>query len=148
MAAVAGDRRPAGRLAGVGDGPLRPTRRRLAGAGDGLRPAVPRRRRGRDGPDLKNTQSLFAKRWTALRRRCEKAGDPVPKLTFGTIRKQFSEWATKAGIPAEVNDTVLCYGTPHPSGPLLLRHYSSRPWAAAFEATRKYGCSLSTVLHL
>ena len=95
---------------------------------------------------LKNAQATFAKRWSALRARCRSAGDDVPKLPFGTIRKQFSGWATGAGVPAEVNDTVLCHGSPHPSGPLLFRHYSSRPWAAAFDAVRQYGVHLRPVL--
>ncbi|QDT17223.1 hypothetical protein [Alienimonas californiensis] len=95
---------------------------------------------------LKNAQSLVAKRWSAQRTRCEKAGGAVPRLPFGTVRKQFSGWATKAGVPAEVNDTVLCHGSPHPSGPLLFRHYSSRPWSAAFEAVERYGRHLRPAL--
>ncbi|MFH5805927.1 hypothetical protein [Alienimonas sp. DA493] len=88
---------------------------------------------------LKNAQAGVAKRWTALRKRCEEAGDPVPNLPFGAVRKAFPGWATQAGVTADAVETVLCHGSPHPSGPLLYRHYSSRPWRAAFAAVREYG---------
>ena len=101
----------------------------------------------RDGGLAKNAQQATANRWKKLKERCEKAGETVAAVPFGDAHRNFFPgWATRSGVPAEVTETVMAHGAPHGEGPLLFKHYSSRPWAAAFESVSRLGHELLPVL--
>ena len=101
----------------------------------------------RDGGLAKNAQQATANRWTKLRGRCADAGETVATVPFGDAHRNFFPgWATRSGVPAEVTETVMAHGAPHGEGPLLFKHYSSRPWAAAFEAVSRLGSEFVPVL--
>ena len=75
------------------------------------------------------------------------AGETVAAVPFGDAHRNFFPgWATKSGVPAEVTETVMVHGAPHGEGPLLFKHSSSRPWAAAFAAVSRLGREIEPLL--
>ena len=102
---------------------------------------------GPGGKPSKNAQARTAARWVKVLARCGRAGSPVPAVPFGdSHRNAFPGWATTAGVAAEVVDTAMAHGTPHPEGPLLFKHYASRPWGRAFAAVAAWGEVLAPTL--
>ena len=99
----------------------------------------------RDGAS-KNAQQTTANRWEAVWKRC--GGEAAwPWVPFGDAHRSFvSNWTTRAGIAPHVAETVLAHGEPHPEGPLLFKHYSSKPWAESFLAVDRLGAELRFVV--
>jgi len=88
----------------------------------------------------RNAQSSFSNEWSRLRSRVAKAEgkDAVPKLPFGTLRDQFSNWLGSDQNRAVIASVALAHGIPHKGDKLLYKHYSNRPWAHLFEAQKEY----------
>ena len=88
----------------------------------------------------RNAQSSFSNEWSRLRTRVAKAEgkDAIPKLPFGTLRDQFSNWLGSDQNRAVIASVALAHGIPHKGDKLLYKHYSNRPWAHLFEAQKEY----------
>ena len=88
----------------------------------------------------RNAQSSFSNEWSRLRSRVAKAEgkDAIPKLPFGTLRDQFSNWLGSDQNRAVIASVALAHGIPHKGDKLLYKHYSNRPWAHLFEAQKEY----------
>jgi hypothetical protein len=88
----------------------------------------------------RNAQSSFSNEWSRLRSRVSKAEgkDAIPKLPFGTLRDQFSNWLGSDQNRAVIASVALAHGIPHKGDKLLYKHYSNRPWAHLFEAQKEY----------
>ena len=87
----------------------------------------------------RNAQSSFSNEWSRLRSRVTKAEgkDTIPKLPFGTLRDQFSNWLGSEQNRAVIASVALAHGIPHKGDKLLFKHYSNRPWAHLFEAQKE-----------
>lgn len=90
--------------------------------------------------ESRNAQSGFSNAWRRLRKRIENEEPEVtiPKLPFGTLRNQLSDWLGGDQAKALVASVALCHGIPHQGDKLLYRHYANRPWAALFQSQREY----------
>lgn len=88
----------------------------------------------------RNAQSSFSNEWSRLRSRVTKAEgkDAIPKLPFGTLRDQFSNWLGSDQNRAVIASVALAHGIPHKGDKLLFKHYSNRPWSHLFEAQKDY----------
>jgi hypothetical protein len=88
----------------------------------------------------RNAQSSFSNEWSRLYSRVVKAEgkDAVPKLPFGTLRDQMSNWLGSDQNRAVLASVALAHGIPHKGDKLLYKHYSNRPWAHLFEAQKEY----------
>ena len=88
----------------------------------------------------RNGQTSFANQWSRLLSRVAKheGKDALPKLPFGTLRDQLSNWLGSDENQAVLASTALAHGIPHSKDKLLFKHYSNRPWARLFEAQQKY----------
>ena len=88
----------------------------------------------------RNAQSSFSNEWSRLLSRVAKAegNDAVPRLSFGTLRDQFSNWLGSEQNRAVIASVALAHGIPHKGDKLLFKHYSNRPWAHLFEAQKEY----------
>ncbi len=88
----------------------------------------------------RNAQSAFSNEWSRLLSRVVKAEgkDAVPRLPFGTLRDQFSNWLGSEQNRAVIASVALAHGIPHKGDKLLFKHYSNRPWAHLFEAQKDY----------
>lgn len=88
----------------------------------------------------RNAQTGFANEWSRLFSRVVKAEgkNVVPKLPFGTLRDQMSNWLGSDENEAVLASTALAHGIPHKGDKLLYKHYSNRPWAQLFQKQREY----------
>ncbi len=88
----------------------------------------------------RNAQSSFGNEWSRLLDRVAKAEGKktVPRLPFGTLRDQFSNWLGSDQNRAVLASVALAHGIPHKGDKLLFKHYSNRPWAHLFEAQKEY----------
>ena len=88
----------------------------------------------------RNAQTSFANQWTRLLDRVIKNDDKdaVPRLPFGTLRDQLSNWLGSDENLAVLASTALAHGVPHKGDRLLFKHYSNRPWAHLFKKQREY----------
>jgi hypothetical protein len=88
----------------------------------------------------RNAQTSFANEWNRLRSRVAKAEgkDAIPRLPFGTLRDQMSNWLGSDQNRAVIASVALAHGIPHKGDKLLYKHYSNRPWAHLFEAQKEY----------
>jgi hypothetical protein len=88
----------------------------------------------------RNAQTSFANEWSRLHARVAKAEgkDAVPRLPFGTLRDQMSNWLGSDQNRAVLASVALAHGIPHKGDKLLYKHYSNRPWAHLFEAQKEY----------
>lgn len=88
----------------------------------------------------RNAQTSFANQWTRLLDRVIKNEDKdaVPRLPFGTLRDQLSNWLGSDENLAVLASTALAHGVPHKGDRLLFKHYSNRPWAHLFKKQREY----------
>jgi len=88
----------------------------------------------------RNAQTAFANAWTRLRQRVTAAEGKhaLPKLPFGTLRNQLSNWLGSDENPAVLASVALAHGIPHKGDKLLYRHYSNRPWSQFFQEQRKF----------
>ena len=88
----------------------------------------------------RNAQTSFANQWSRLLIRVAKheGDDAIPKLPFGTLRDQMSNWLGSDENQAVLASTALAHGIPHSKDKLLYKHYSNRPWARLFDAQKKY----------
>jgi len=88
----------------------------------------------------RNAQTSFANEWSRLHVRVAKAEgqDVVPRLPFGTLRDQMSNWLGGDQNRAVIASVALAHGIPHKGDKLLYKHYSNRPWAHLFEAQKEY----------
>ena len=88
----------------------------------------------------RNAQSSFQNEWTRLHSRVIQAEGPkaVPRLPFGTLRDQFSNWLGSDQNRAVIASVALAHGIPHKGDKLLYKHYSNRPWAHLFAAQKEF----------
>lgn len=88
----------------------------------------------------RNAQTSFANQWTRLIDRVLKieGKNAVPRLPFGTLRDQMSNWLGSDENQAVLASTALAHGIPHKGDRLLFKHYSNRPWAQLFQKQREY----------
>ncbi|MGB4708539.1 MAG: hypothetical protein WBH28_08760 [Fuerstiella sp.] len=88
----------------------------------------------------RNAQSSFSNEWSRVFSRVVKAEgkDAVPRLPFGTLRDQMSNWLGSDQNRAVIASVALAHGIPHKGDKLLYKHYSNRPWAHLFEAQKEY----------
>ena len=88
----------------------------------------------------RNAQTAFANGWTRLLDRVRKmeGKDALPKLPFGTLRDQLSNWLGSEENQAVLASVALAHGIPHKGDRLLFKHYSNRPWAQFFQKQREY----------
>lgn len=88
----------------------------------------------------RNAQSSFSNEWRRLLTRVAKVEgkDAVPRLPFGTLRDQMSNWLGSDKNRAVLASVGLAHGIPHKGDKLLYKHYSNRPWAQFFEAQKEY----------
>jgi hypothetical protein len=88
----------------------------------------------------RNAQTGFANEWSRLLRRVQKTEGKhaVPKLPFGTLRDQMSNWLGSDENEAVLASTALAHGIPHKGDKLLYKHYSNRPWSQLFQKQREY----------
>ncbi len=88
----------------------------------------------------RNAQTSFANEWARLLDRVTKAEGKgaVPRLPFGTLRDQMSNWLGSDQNRAVLASVALAHGIPHKGDKLLYKHYSNRPWAHLFEAQKEY----------
>lgn len=88
----------------------------------------------------RNAQTSFANEWGRLLHRVTKAegADAIPRLPFGTLRDQMSNWLGSDQNRAVIASVALAHGIPHKEDKLLYKHYSNRPWAHFFEAQKEY----------
>lgn len=88
----------------------------------------------------RNAQTSFANQWSRLLNRVAKheGEQAVPKLPFGTLRDQLSNWLGSDENQAVLASTALAHGIPHAQDKLLYKHYSNRPWARFFDAQKSY----------
>lgn len=96
----------------------------------------------------RNAQTAFANAWTRLvdRVRNVEGKDALPKLPFGTLRDQLSNWLGSEENQAVLASVALAHGIPHKGDRLLFKHYSNRPWAQFFQKQRDYRQSLQAML--
>ena len=92
----------------------------------------------------RNAQTAFANGWTRLLDRVRKieGKDALPKLPFGTMRDQLSNWLGSEENQAVLASVALAHGIPYKGDRLLFKHYSNRPWAQFFQKQREYRQSL------
>jgi hypothetical protein len=64
--------------------------------------------------------------------------DALPKLPFGTLRDQMSNWLGGDENQAVLASVALAHGVPHKGDRLLFKHYSNRPWAQFFQKQLEY----------
>ena len=95
----------------------------------------------------RNAQSSFSNEWSRLLRRVakEEGKDAVPRLPFGTLRDQMSNWLGSDKNRAVLASVGLGHGIPHKGDKLLYKHYSNRPWTEFFEAQKEYRQHLQPV---
>ena len=95
----------------------------------------------------RNAQTAFANGWTRLLDRVRKmeGKDALPKLPFGTLRDQLSNWLGSEENQAVLASVALAHGIPHKGDRLLFKHYSNRPWAQFFQKQREYRQSLQPI---
>ena len=88
----------------------------------------------------RNAQSSFSNEWKRLLARVAKAEgkDAVPRLPFGTLRDQMSNWLGSDQNRAVLASVGLAHGIPHKGDKLLYKHYSNRPWAYFFKAQKEF----------
>jgi hypothetical protein len=88
----------------------------------------------------RNAQSSFQSEWMRLHSRVAKAEGEgsVPRLPFGTLRDQFSNWLGSDQNRAVIASVALAHGIPHKGDKLLYKHYSNRPWAHLFAAQKDF----------
>ena len=88
----------------------------------------------------RNAQTSFANEWSRLLDRVTKAEgkQSIPRLPFGTLRDQMSNWLGSDQNRAVIASVALAHGIPHKEDKLLYKHYSNRPWAHFFEAQKEY----------
>jgi integrase len=88
----------------------------------------------------RNGQTSFGNQWARLLDRVEKNEglQAVPRLPFGKLRDQLSNWLGSDENQAVLASTALAHGIPHKSDKLLFKHYSNRPWAQLFEKQREF----------
>ncbi len=88
----------------------------------------------------RNAQTSFANEWSRLHARIAKAEgkDAVPRLPYGTLRDQMSNWLGSDQNRAVLASVGLAHGIPHKGDKLLYKHYSNRPWAQFFEAQKEF----------
>ncbi|MFO1001149.1 MAG: hypothetical protein U0936_12460 [Planctomycetaceae bacterium] len=88
----------------------------------------------------RNAQTSFANEWSRLLNRVLKAEgkNAIPRLPFGTLRDQMSNWLGSDQNRAVIASVALAHGIPHKEDKLLYKHYSNRPWAHFFEAQKDY----------
>lgn len=93
----------------------------------------------------KNAQSGFANRWRRLLSRVNEGKVKVPNLPFGTLRDQFSDWATYEGFSEEAS-IGLAHGKPFKDN--LQECYANRPFPRLFELQKQYREFLKPVLEV
>lgn len=88
----------------------------------------------------RNAQTSFANQWGRLLDRVTKVEGErsIPRLPFGTLRDQMSNWLGSDQNRAVIASVALAHGIPHKEDKLLYKHYSNRPWAHFFEAQKDY----------
>jgi hypothetical protein len=88
----------------------------------------------------RNAQTAFSNAWTRLLDRvaATEGEAAVPRLPFGTLRNQLSNWLGSDENQAVLASVALAHGIPHKGDKLLYRHYSNRPWSQFFNAQRKF----------
>ncbi|MFT5323887.1 MAG: hypothetical protein ACI8P0_001741 [Planctomycetaceae bacterium] len=88
----------------------------------------------------RNAQTSFTNEWNRLRDRVARAEgkEAIPRLPFGTLRDQMSNWLGSDQNRAVLASVALAHGIPHKGDKLLYKHYSNRPWAHLFEAQKEY----------
>ena len=98
----------------------------------------------------RNAQTSFANQWKRLLDRVLKAEGKhaVPKLPFGTLRDQMSNWLGSDENQAVLASTGLAHGIPHKGDRLLFKHYSNRPWAHLFQKQQEFRQVLSPMFDL
>jgi len=92
-----------------------------------------------------NAQSGFANRWMRLLGRVNASEEKVPELPFGTLRDQFSDWATYEGYSEEAS-IGLAHGKPFKDN--LQECYANRPFPRLFELQKQYREFLKPVLEV
>jgi hypothetical protein len=90
----------------------------------------------------KNAQSGFAKLWTDLLERVRINNGDIPKLPFGTLRDQFSDWSVYQG-ENESGSMALAHGTPFKDE--ILACYANRPFPLLFDLQKRYREELQQV---
>ena len=88
----------------------------------------------------RNAQTSFANEWSRLHARIAKAEGEgaVPRLPYGTLRDQMSNWLGSDQNRAVLASVGLAHGIPHKGDKLLYKHYSNRPWADFFKAQKEF----------
>jgi hypothetical protein len=88
----------------------------------------------------RNAQTAFGNQWSRLFKRVEKmeGKNAVPKLPFGKLRDQMSNWLGSDENQAVLASTALAHGIPHKGDKLLYKHYSNRPWAHLFQKQQEF----------
>jgi hypothetical protein len=98
----------------------------------------------------RNAQTSFANQWKRLLDRVDRAEgkNTLPKLPFGTLRDQMSNWLGSDENQAVLASTALAHGIPHKGDRLLFKHYSNRPWAHLFQKQQEFRQVLSPLFDL
>ena len=91
----------------------------------------------------KNGQSGFQNLWTKLLERVLEQQPDFPKLPFGTLRDQFSDWAVYQG-ESETGSIALAHGKPFKDD--LLTCYANLPFPRLFALQKRYREELKKML--
>lgn len=85
--------------------------------------------------DSKNGQSSFQNLWGSLIGRIQEEIPSFPRLPFGTLRDQFSDWAVYQG-ESETGSIALAHGKPFKDD--LLTCYANLPFPRLFKLQKRY----------
>jgi hypothetical protein len=85
--------------------------------------------------ESKNGQSGFQNLWGNLIERIRESNPNFPKLPFGTLRDQFSDWAVYQG-ESETGSIALAHGKPFKDD--LLTCYANLPFPRLFKLQKQY----------